>query len=270
MKWFQHDCDTSLDPKIKLLKRKYHSAGIGIYFEINRLIAKHVEKNTFGDWGFIEKEYTDNIELLVDETGAESIEQLQEVINYCVDTLHLLYRIDGRIANYRVLSRADRYTRDTCKELKVELSKIIDDLKKLCEQSVQNMYRNSTESTPTNKQTNNTNTLNNGKQELASPKIKTYEEARNEIGQKLSFSGKVGISKDWQDKAFRYANNLKINIPAEFKGRWLQLFKEASDNQEKSRRIDNTYTSVVDSPNFLKLNNDQKILYFFKVFHNKL
>ena len=46
MKWFKHDCDTSSDPKIKLLKKKFGALGIGIYFEINRLIASNVQSDT--------------------------------------------------------------------------------------------------------------------------------------------------------------------------------------------------------------------------------
>jgi hypothetical protein len=142
MKWFQHDTNTDSDPKIKLLKRKFGVIGKGIFFEVIRIIARDVEDGKVEDWGYLAKEYTDYPELLVDEIGTDSVQTLYAVINYCVE-IGLLYRIDNRILNFKVLERADRYTRDICKKNNTTIEATVQKLRSIC-----------TEYSPTNKQPN--------------------------------------------------------------------------------------------------------------------
>ncbi len=135
MKWFKHDTDTSSDPKIKLLRKKFGAEGLWVYFEINRLIALNVSDDII-EWGYLAKEYTDHLELLAEEVCVDTVQKLHSICEECV-TLGLLYRNGTRILNPKILLRADRYTEQKAKENSLNL-----------EEYVQKLYRICTESTP--------------------------------------------------------------------------------------------------------------------------
>lgn len=280
MRWYQEDCDNA-EPKITLLKKKYHSGGNGIYKDINRLIAKHVEKDTYGDWGFLDKDFTENIELLIDETGAESEKFLKEVIDFCVEK-QLLFRIGNRIANYRILERADRYTADICKKLGTDIDTEVKKLKKLCEDSVkqteQILHTDSTdtaqiveaaetETTPTNN-TYKTNNTNIG--ESASPKVESSP-STSVLGVDLSHvldkKPQTGINYSWQEKCFRHAEYLAIDLknnPA-LKSRMLRFYKE-----NYGSKVESVVSNLYDAPGFKALKSaEEKMKYFFSVFYSK-
>lgn len=130
MKWFKHDTDTSSDPKIKLLRKKFGIAGVGTYFEINRLIAQNVDDNV-DDWGYLPKEYTDHYELLAEEIGVEDVQLLYSICTYSTE-IGLLYQHDGRLLNPKVLLRADRYTEQKAKENSLKLDEYVQKLYRLC------------------------------------------------------------------------------------------------------------------------------------------
>lgn len=92
---------------------------------------------------------------------------------------------------------------------------------------------------------------------LARPRDLTSlkEEAHKKIG---------GISTVWQDKAFRTAETLKINLKdSPFKGRWLKFFK---DNQ--NGKVDMAVSYLVDYPPFNVLDEDEhKMKYFFAYYY---
>ncbi len=134
MKWFKHDCDTSLDPKIKLLKKKFKIEGVGVYFEINRLIAENVADD-IEEWGYLPKEYTDNQELLEEEICTETVQRLHDIINYCIE-IGLLYKNGERISNPKILLRADRYTEQKSKEKGINITMYVQKLYRICTESV--------------------------------------------------------------------------------------------------------------------------------------
>jgi len=71
----------------------------------------------------------------------------------------------------------------------------------------------------------------------------------------------TGITKDWQELAFRYANylNIKLSDP-DLKARWLKFFKE---NHTK-KVIHSALSFLVDYPPFQELKEaEHKIKYFF-------
>lgn len=80
---------------------------------------------------------------------------------------------------------------------------------------------------------------------------------------------KTGISYAWQDKAFRYADYLKINLPADMKPRWLQLFKQASVDPNKAKKLEQTFTYLSDYQPFYEVAEDKgKVMYFFELYNN--
>lgn len=78
---------------------------------------------------------------------------------------------------------------------------------------------------------------------------------------------KRGIHTEWQEKAFRYAEYLKIELIGNLKPRWLKFFKSAYENENmKSVRIkiETSVSDLYDRPTFQALANEAKVLYFFK------
>ncbi len=76
-----------------------------------------------------------------------------------------------------------------------------------------------------------------------------------------------GISTQWQDKAFRYADRLNIKLTEELKARWFKVFKQASFGR-KTKNLERAYSYLVDYPN--ELSTDEKIKYFFYIYENGL
>lgn len=117
--------------------------------------------------------------------------------------------------------------------------------------------------TETNRTEENINT---GK----SPEIK---KSLNSIGailqDKYKFSKPQGngITTQWQDKAFRYADKLQIKLTEDLKGRWLKAFKQA-ENGRKTSNLEKAYSYLVDYPN--QLSSEEKIKYFFYIYENGL
>jgi phage replication O-like protein O len=78
-------------------------------------------------------------------------------------------------------------------------------------------------------------------------------------------SGASGISTQWQEKAFRYAKGLNLTLTGSSKGRWLKMFKQASEGR-KTANLDEAYTFLFDYPK--QITNEQKMLFFFKIYEN--
>ncbi len=75
-----------------------------------------------------------------------------------------------------------------------------------------------------------------------------------------------GISKQWQAKAFRHAEYLKISLVDEaWKKRWLKFYRD-----KYCPKVDQTVSYLVDYYPFLVLKDPEaQIKYFFKVFNDK-
>lgn len=108
--------------------------------------------------------------------------------------------------------------------------------------------------------------INTGK----SPEIK---KSLNSVGAILQDKYKIspfpgnGITKQWQDKAFRYADKLHIKLTDDLKSRWLKVFKQA-DEGRKTSNLEKAFSYLVDYPN--QLSTEEKIKYFFYIYENGL
>lgn len=78
---------------------------------------------------------------------------------------------------------------------------------------------------------------------------------------------KSGISTSWQDKAFRYAKGLKIDLNEEYKARWLKVFKLAYEGRN-SKNVELAYSYLSDYPR--ELSNEAKIKLFFWIYEHGL
>jgi hypothetical protein len=72
-----------------------------------------------------------------------------------------------------------------------------------------------------------------------------------------------GISYDWQEKALRYAKDLNLVLGTHAKGRWMKIFKQASEGR-KAKNLEEAYSFIVDYPK--PLTNEQKMMFFFKIY----
>lgn len=118
------------------------------------------------------------------------------------------------------------------------------------------------------------NELNNNNGEQASPddleepeKGSIAETLKAKQKQLTEKQGKpaVGITKRWQDTAFRFAEALKIKLTdPDLKKRWLKLFKDAEYKPELNRKINTAYGFLIDYRPFTDLQGDEaRIKYFF-------
>lgn len=82
-----------------------------------------------------------------------------------------------------------------------------------------------------------------------------------------------GISNEWQEKAFRYADNLKINLSIkddkgrDMKSRWLKMFKDAHLGIRRAN-LEQAASYLIDHPN--KMGDLEKIKMFFFIYMNGL
>jgi hypothetical protein len=76
-----------------------------------------------------------------------------------------------------------------------------------------------------------------------------------------------GITTQWQDKAFRYAEKLNIALTDALKGRWLKMFKQAEQGR-KAKNLEQAYSYLIDYPN--PLPSEEKVRYFFYIYEHGL
>lgn len=105
MKWFKHDCDASVDSRIRKLKQKYGMIGYGIFFNTLELIARKMEKD-ISSFGFLPDEWDD--EALEMEFG-QSSDTIRTMFDYMCQ-IGLFEKKDGKLYNVKIQERCDDYT----------------------------------------------------------------------------------------------------------------------------------------------------------------
>jgi len=118
------------------------------------------------------------------------------------------------------------------------------------------------------------NQINNGDSKTAPPIEKKEEEkpnftdVRDKIAEGLSFKTTRGITKPWQEEAFRYAKELGMELDDAQKGRWIKLFKETHTLRPYMRKnLQIAYSFLSDLSSFRALDTESKMRYFFNIFY---
>ena len=134
------------------------------------------------------------------------------------------------------------------------------------ERSTENKLKTNEKQIETNNNVNNVNNINNGK--IASPlNEEDYEEGS--LGHTLATkpiqkSKGTGITKAWQDQAFRFADALGIKLETnDMKARWLREFKLGSQDKMKQANLNRAYGYLIDYAPFQKLDSEGRMKYFF-------
>ncbi len=264
MKWFKHDTNTFSNPKIEMLKEKHGVAGYGVYFQLVELIASAVDKDNVDDWGYLPDVYS--MEYLAKKFCVD-INLLQEIIDTCI-SLKLIEKRKERIFCPKVLNRCDEFIEKVKRSMSGEKRELSGNESKPTPESVptDTRIRTKKEEQELEEETEREININTGK----SPEIKKPLSSVGAILQdkyKFSPTPTNGITKQWQDKAFRYAEKLNIALSDDLKGRWLKVLKQA-DLGRKNKNLEQAYSYLVDYPK--QLSREEKIKYFFYIYENGL
>lgn len=97
--------------------------------------------------------------------------------------------------------------------------------------------------------------------------VSDFDEAFKSLAEKLEKPKQGGITHEWQDRAFRWAKELKIDLEGfedkTLKDRWLKMFKDSESKESIKRALNGLYGALIDHPKFVEMNNDRKVLYIF-------
>lgn len=264
MKWFKHDTNTFSNPKIEMLKEKHGVAGYGVYFQLVELIASAVDKENVDDWGYLPDVYS--MEYLAKKFCVD-VNLLQEILDTCI-SLKLIEKRKERIFCTKVLDRCDEFIEKVKRSMSGEKKESNGNKSGSNPDSVPSdsgaRTKNEEQESEEKREKENINT---GK----SPEIKKSSNSIGAILQdKYKFSPKPignGITTQWQDKAFRYADKLNIELLDTIKARWLKVFKQANLGR-KTSNLEKAFSYLVDYPK--ALSNEEKIKYFFYIYENGL
>ncbi|MCL4387214.1 DUF4373 domain-containing protein [Patescibacteria group bacterium] len=264
MKWFKHDTNTFSNPKIEMLKEKHGVAGYGVYFQLVELIASAVDKENVDDWGYLPDVYS--MEYLAKKFCVD-IKLLEEILQTCI-SLKLVEKRKDRIFCPKVLDRCDEFIEKVKRSMSGEKKESNGSKSSSNPDSIptDSGTRTKKEEQEVEEETEKEININTGK----SPEIKKSLNSVGAILQdryKFSQPASNGITKQWQDKAFRYADMLHISLTDQLKPRWLKVFKQA-DLGRKTSNLEQAYSYLIDYPN--TLTNEEKVKYFFYIYENGL
>lgn len=112
------------------------------------------------------------------------------------------------------------------------------------------------------------------KQKIAAPIEKKEEEksnftdVRDQIAKGLTFKATRGVTKPWQEEAFRYAAELGMELDDAQKGRWIKLFKDTHTLRPHLRKnLQTAYSFLSDLSTFRALDTENKMRYFFNIYY---
>ena len=256
MKYFKHETSDRNKLPSKLIRSKFGAEGYGIYNALLEVIGEEIDKNNSDDWGYVNKMHT--IETLADECSTTP-EKLKDFLKFC-DGKEIFSKKNKRLYSYLILERVDEYTAKLRRDSVVTKEKKRKKTEQLRPNRIEENRR---------EQNRIEENRNNGKaKKIATPLNQKIPKTilgvdTNTI---LNPKGKSGISKEWQDKAFRHANYLHITLKDEIlKVRWLAFFRD-----KYCAKVDSTVSYLTDYAPFLALKDDKsKMKYFFQVFYNK-
>lgn len=103
-------------------------------------------------------------------------------------------------------------------------------------------------------------------EEIKTEQTPNFNDIKTQIANGMSFTKSKGITKDWQEAAFRFATTLHVNLDESQKGRWLKLFKDAytlRTHMKKNLQI--AYSYLSDNKSFISLDAEGKMKFFFKI-----
>lgn len=254
MKYFKHETSDRNKLAQKIIRGKFGAEGYGIYCALLEVIAEEIDKDNQEDWGYVNKMHT--VETLADEC-ATTPDRLHEFLLFC-DEKEIFEKRNGRLYSLLVLDRLDDYT------VRLRSRSVV---------TTESQRSNSVLIEQNRKEQNRTEQkrIKFGEtKKSASPednKIEIQSILGVDTGTILGrHDGNSGISKDWQEKAFRFAQHLGISLSdASNKSRWLKFFRD-----NKSSKVDGTLSYLSDYQPFQALEGDEnRMKYFFAVYYDR-
>lgn len=107
------------------------------------------------------------------------------------------------------------------------------------------------------------------KEQKPEEKPSSFSAVRDQLAGGLSFEKNKGISKQFQEEAIRYAEELKLNMNQEQKARWFKFFKELHSFRFSLRpKVQIAYSYLADNASFLQKDAESKIRIFFNTVYS--
>lgn len=263
MKWFKHDTNTFSNPQVEMLKEKHGVAGYGVYFQLVELIAGAIDKDNLSEWGYLPDVYT--FEYLAKKFCVD-FELLEQILETCL-SLNLIQKKENKIFCEQILEKCDEFT----EKVKRTISGSKSDPNPT--QSMENPDSIGIDSgiRTENKEQETEKTEESEEEKEIEITGRSPENKKSTLKSlKAIFEEKYklnGISKEWQDKSFRYAEKLGIKLEGGLTPRWMKVFRQAAEGR-KSANLEKAYSYLYDYDG--NLNNEEKVNYFFFIYENGL
>jgi hypothetical protein len=277
MKWFEKHTNDRNRLDSKLIKRKFGLAGYGMYEQLQQIAAENMEGDEISEWGLVGKDWT--MEKLAEEIGC-TVEEFRAFVSFCDDNL-ILEKRDDRLFVPVVLERMNEYAKrqfrrstNSKNKEKLETPKCPDTSDNTDSTDISATQHNTTQHiTSQELNTGSANARPAKKidavipiQSVLESKAKQFMDQHDQNIQDVATTG-TGITKSWQDKGFRYADALHINLTPDVKGRWLKVFKQAYEGRNTGN-LERAYSYLVDYQG--NLTDEEKLNFFFHIYENGL
>ena len=268
MKWFKHE-NTFNNPKIMLLTSRHGAVAYGAYFMILELLSENIEPSNIEEWGFLPETYSKYPEILAQQLKLNK-DELEEILASCYE-LDLFELRDNRLYCGKIIERCDRYTELILKQKDKNTKDLPQDVHKI-QKSTPRIEENRREK---KRLEENRKDYNSGNDDSSESEIKNLPNGMSHISKVLESKYSIpprggGISKQFQEKAFRYADKLGVKLEGSYKSRWLKVFKDESEGKKSVWSTDQAYSYLSDytPPEGSSYTNEAKIKYFFWLIAN--
>lgn len=283
MKWLERRVTDKDDREARQIEKKFGLVGYAIWEKLQQIIAENMDATNYNEWGFVSEEQTMG-------TLAEKIrctpEQFRDFVAFCDEQL-ILEKKNGRMYCQYVVDRMNEYARKIVKkEASIQGEKsgkaVVKDIPE--KQKVEVSGKSVISENPRNNTVQHNTTQHRTTQRLDSGDSRPEKKPDKPGGltgigslldkqkQMLADRGKnpapvSGISKEWQERAFRYAKDLGIELKDGDKGRWLKIFKQAAEGR-KSGNIQIAYSQCRDYPGWEEMANTHRMNTYMHFYEN--
>lgn len=262
MKWFKHDTNTFSNPQVEMLKEKHGVAGYGVYFQLVELIAGAIDKDNLTEWGYLPDVYT--FEYLAKKFCVD-FDLLQQILETCL-SLNLIQKKENRIFCEQILEKCDEFTEKVKRTISGSKNDPNPSESKENPESIGTSSGIRTENKELEAEQNGE--LEEEKEiEITGGSPENKKSSINSLRTILQDKYNYRISKEWQDKALRYAEKLGIKLDKTLTPRWMKVFRQAGEGR-KSANLEQAYSYLYDYDG--NLNNEEKVNYFFHIYENGL
>lgn len=261
MKWLERRTTDMNDREARQIEKRFGLVGYAMWEKLQQIIAENMDASNYSEWGFVSQDET--MESLAEKIKC-SVELFREFVTFCDDQL-ILEKKNGRLFCQYVLDRMNEYARKIAKKSEKG------EKGGQSEMSGKSEISENPEN-PRNNTTQHHTTPHNTKEYISGdtrPEKNTngISSIAEILGRKTASSPQspIGLHTQFQEKAFRYAQELNISLDKKTTGRWVKVFKQAYEGRNAAN-LEKAYSYLRD----LTMPGNEKMLMFFKIYENGL